>query len=181
MSQTQSFKNQFLISLPSLKGDYFQNTVSLLLDHNEQGAFGLIVNQPLDNDISDIFPELKGCFQCPLMEGGPVEQDRIFFLHPTGQLYESTLEVSDEVSLTTSLDFVESMRTGNAPEKTIACLGYSGWGAEQLERELAENVWLLAPASGHIVFEVPYSQRATEAAKLLGVDLNLISPEVGHD
>jgi len=164
-----------------MKGDYFQNTVSLLLDHNNQGAFGLIINQPLDHSIGDVFPELEGQSDCPLLEGGPVEQDRIFFLHPTGTRYESTLQISDEVSLTTSEDFVDALKAGTAPINTLALLGYAGWGAEQLEQELAANVWLLSPASGHIVFEVPYAERPSAAARMLGIDLNLISPDAGHD
>jgi len=180
MSVEQSFKNQFLVSLPGLRGDYFQNSISLLIDHNAEGAFGLVINHPLENKISDILPEL-GLFDFPVFLGGPVQQDRIFFLHPKGEQFEATLEISDEISLTTSADFVEAMKQGSAPPKTIALLGYAGWGAEQLEQELIENVWLLTPASGRIVFDEPYEKRASEAARLMGIDLNLISPEAGHD
>jgi len=181
MSTEQSFRNQFLISLPSLRGDYFHNTISLLIDHNDQGAFGLVINQPLDNQIDEIFPQVEGHFDCPVLLGGPVQQESIFFLHPPGPEFDSTIAISDEISLTTSPDFIESMAQGNAPGKTIALLGYAGWGSEQLERELAENVWLLSPTSGRIVFDEPYANRPSEAAKILGIDLNLISPEAGHD
>ena len=181
MPERQSFKNQFLVSLPALAGDYFQSTVSLLVEHDAQGAFGLVINKPLDNEIADIFPQLEGRFVCPLLQGGPVERDRVFFLHPTGIEFDTTLQISDEISLTTSADFIESMKSGEAPEKTLALLGYAGWAAEQLEHELAEDVWLLAPASARIVFDEPYESRADAAARLLGVDLNLINPHAGHD
>jgi putative transcriptional regulator len=181
MSEAQSFRNNLLISMPAMAGDYFQSTVSLLIEHNDQGAFGLVINQPLDNEISDVFPELEGRYMCPVLEGGPVEQNRVFFLHPTGTEFAATMRINDDIALTTSPDFIESMRAGTAPEKTLACLGYAGWDADQLEQELAGDVWLLCPASASIVFEVPYTDRATEAAKLLGVDLNLIGPSAGHD
>ncbi|HJL61871.1 MAG TPA: YqgE/AlgH family protein [Pseudomonadales bacterium] len=181
MDTDQTFKNNFLISLPALKGDYFQNTISLLIDHNDQGAFGLVINQPLENKIGELLPELDGCCDCPVLIGGPVEQESLFFLHPAGSSFTSTLQISDDISLTTSPDFIEALKAGEEPPKTIALLGYAGWGSEQLEHELSKNVWLLAPVAGHIVFDEPYASRASAAAKLMGVDLNLISPRAGHD
>ncbi|MDZ7686700.1 MAG: YqgE/AlgH family protein [Gammaproteobacteria bacterium] len=177
----QSFRNQFLIALPALKGDYFEDSVSLLIEHNEDGAFGLMINRVLKTPIEELFPDVSGRFTCPVLEGGPVEQNRVFFLHETGPVFESTLAISDDVSLTTSVDFIESMKKGRAPEKTLAILGYSGWSGQQLEDELSENVWLLSPANGTILYNVPFEDRAHAAASTLGVDLNLISPSAGHD
>ncbi len=78
------------------------------------------------------------------------------------------------------MDLLEDMSHGSGPSRVLALLGYAGWGEGQLEQELAENVWLLAPSSDKVVFEVPYEDRPAEAAKLLGVDLNLISTSAGH-
>jgi len=177
----QSFKNQFLISLPALKGDYFGGTVSLIVDHNEEGAFGLIINRPLDQDIDELFIEITNGFNCPVLLGGPVEQDRVFFLHPTGTYFESTIEISDEIALTTSTDIIDAMQDGNAPKGILAIVGYAGWGAEQLEQELVNNAWLLTPTSGRIAFNTPYEDRPKEAAGLLGIDLNLIPSLAGGD
>lgn len=181
MDSTQSFRNEFLIALPTLKGDYFQNTVSIIVDHTEEGAFGLVINRPLEANIGEVFPEVDGRFSCPVLEGGPVEQNRMFFLHAAGHEFEATFKLSDEICLTTSADFITAMRDGQAPARTLALLGYAGWDAMQLEREISENVWLLAPAESRILFETPFEDRAGEAARLLGVDLNLISPRAGHD
>lgn len=177
----QSFTNQLLVALPSLKGDYFENAVSLLVEHNEEGAFGLMINRPLKTPIEEIFPNVASKFTCPVMEGGPVEQNRVFFLHETGPTFESTLVVSDDVSLTTSADFIESMTAGKAPPRTLAILGYAGWGSHQLEGEIQGDVWLLSPATGTIVFDTPFEDRAHAAAASLGVDLNLINPSAGHN
>ena len=181
MDSTQSFRNEFLIALPALKGDYFRNTVSLLVDHTEQGAFGLVINRPLETGIADIFPEIGDRFTCPVLEGGPVQQDSLFFLHEAGPEFESTFKVSDKIYMTTSPDFIAAMRNGTAPGQTLAILGYAGWDSMQLEHEISQNVWLLAPADPEIVFETPFEQRPRAAARLLGIDLNLISPQAGHD
>ena len=68
--------------MPALRGDYFHSSVTFLVDHNADGAFGLVINNPIDIQLQDIFPELEGVQHgVALLEGGPVEQDRIFFLH----------------------------------------------------------------------------------------------------
>ena len=177
---TDNFNNHFLISLPALKEDYFQDTVSLIIEHDEEGAFGLVINQPLDIEVADLFPNVPTHTFLPIMEGGPVDPERVFFLHPTGPTYASTLELSNEIALTTSDDFIQAIIDGTAPAKSMIILGYAGWGGHQLESEIGKNIWLLAPAKGSIVFDLAYEARAREAAAILGVDLNLISP-AGHD
>lgn len=162
-------------------GDYFANSVSLLVDHNDEGAFGLIINRPLKTRLSELLPDIGSESDCHVLEGGPVDQNRIFFLHEGGPEFESTFKVSDAIYLTTSADFIERMKAGEAPRRTLAVLGYAGWGAQQLETEIAENVWLLAPADVGIVFDVPFEDRVSAAAATLGVDVNLIPPQAGHD
>lgn len=181
MKEEQNFQNQFLISMPSLKGDYFEGSVSLLIEHNEEGAFGLIINRPLKTRLAELFPEVLGQFNCPVLEGGPVAQDHVFFLHEPVAEFESTLKVSDEVYLTTSADFISGMTRGSAPLRTLAILGYAGWGQQQLETEIARNVWLLSPANSTVIFDTPFEDRARAAASTLGIDLNLIPPAAGHD
>jgi putative transcriptional regulator len=181
LNEPQSFKNQFLIALNSLSGDYFAQSITLLVDHNENGAFGLMINRPLKQDIGAIFPGLPDHIQCPLLEGGPVEQDKLFFLHRSDLTFESTFAVSPDISLTTSQDLVDNLHEGDMPDALVAILGYAGWGAEQLEQELGENTWLLTPASAEIVFDIEIEKRAAVAANQLGVDLNLIATNPGHD
>lgn len=181
MSELQTFKNQFLIALNSLSGDYFEHSITLLVDHNEHGAFGLMINRPLEQDIHAIFPDLPEHVQCPLFEGGPVEQDKLFFLHRSDQTFDSTFAVSPEISLTTSQDLIDKLHQGQMPNSLLAILGYSGWGAEQLEQELGENSWLLTPATAAIVFDTEIAERASRAAAQLGVDLNLIATHPGRN
>lgn len=182
--QPESFRNQFLVALPALESDYFHNSVSLIIDHNTEGAFGLMINRQVDATLAELFPDLADQdltdVNCPVLEGGPVQQDRVFFLHDASHEYQSTFKVSDDIWLSTSMDLLQDLSQGSGPSKILALLGYAGWGEGQLEQELGENVWLLSPASSRIVFDVAYQDRPSEAARLLGVDLNLISTSAGH-
>jgi putative transcriptional regulator len=88
--------------------------------------------------------------------------------------------VTDSIGVTSSRDILQAIAEGRGPEKAIITLGYAGWGAGQLEEELAANTWLSGPASSKIVFETPSEKRWQAAAALLGVDLNLLSSDAGH-
>lgn len=181
MSDSDNFSHQFLVALTTLSGDYFQKTLTLLVDHSDKGAFGLVVNRPLEHSIFDVFPDLPASIDCPLLEGGPVEQDKMFFLHGGEKTFESTLSVGHGLLLTTSRDLLDDLHQGEQPNPIMAFLGYAGWGPGQLEGELGENTWLLTPSNREILFDTPMEQRPKAAASLLGVDLNLIAPKAGHD
>ena len=181
MSHLENFSNQFLVALTTLSGDYFQKTLTLLIDHSDKGAFGLVINRPLEHSIFDVFPDLPAHIECPLLEGGPVEQDKMFFLHGGDEQFESTLQIEPGLNITTSRDLVDALHEGKQPTPMIGLLGYAGWGPQQLEGELGDNTWLLTPSSKKILFQTPNDEKAAAAAQLLGVDLNLIASRAGHD
>ena len=112
--------------------------------------------------------------------GGPVETERGFVLHTHTEPWDSTLAVTDDISITTSRDVLEAMARGAGPARSLIALGYAGWGAGQLEDELQHNAWLSGPADPGVLFELPPEQRWEAAARLLGVDLRLLSTEAGH-
>jgi putative transcriptional regulator len=112
--------------------------------------------------------------------GGPVQNDRGFVLHEPSGDWEATLKVTDSIGITSSRDILQAIAAGKGPKNAIVTLGYAGWGAGQLEQELAANTWLSGPASSKIVFETPSEERWLAAAALLGVDLNLLSGDAGH-
>lgn len=177
----QNLKGEFLVSMPALKGDYFQASVTFLIDHNTDGAFGLVINNPTDMLLKDIFPELEGITQkVDLMEGGPVEQDRIFFLHTSDKHYEHSLEVNPETTLSTSPNLISDLVIEDSPEQMLAILGYAGWGAGQLEAELLANAWLVTPFDRNILFSPDHTTKPQAAASTMGIDLNLIGPTSGH-
>lgn len=176
-----SLKGEFLVSMPALKGDYFRDSVTFLIDHNEQGAFGLVINKPIDVKLEDIFPELQGTHcQVSVLEGGPVEQDRIFFLHTADKRYESSLQINPEITLSTSPELIADLVQGKPPKQLIAVIGYAGWGSEQLEEEILSDAWLVAPFDSGILFSDNHEGKPEEAARKMGIDLNLIGPTTGH-
>jgi len=185
-STGDGLRNHFLLAMPSLTDALFANSITYLCDHNEEGAMGLVINQPLDLSLEEVFEHLNLSWSgrlrgTPVMAGGPVHMDRGFVLHRPGpENWESSLSVSDEIQLTTSRDILEAIAEGNGPRHHLFALGYAGWSAGQLEDEISDNSWLTLPADTGVIFDTPYHLRASAAAALLGVDLNLISGEAGH-
>ena len=117
----------------------------------------------------------------PIMVGGPVQMDQGFVLHRDKvSNWEACIEVSDEILLTTSQDILFSIAEDQGPKETLIALGYAGWSPGQLEEELAKNSWLIMPADSDIIFSTPYDQRFSQAAAQIGVDMNLISSQIGH-
>lgn len=180
-----SLRNHFLVAMPSLEDPMFAHTITYICDHNEDGAMGLVINHELELRLGDIFDQLEiddtqGLRRTAVMCGGPVQMERGFVLHPPSQQWQSTLQVSEDVSLTASKDIIQALASGEGPKQSLVALGYAGWGAGQLEAELAANAWLTLPADSQIIFNTPVEQRWQAAAAELGIDLNLISSTAGH-
>lgn len=115
------------------------------------------------------------------MAGGPVQMDHGFVLHRfSDHSWEASLNVTEEITLTTSRDILRAIANNEGPPEHLIALGYAGWGAGQLEQELAENSWLTLPGNSDIIFSTPVEHRMEAAASLLGVDMNLISGQAGH-
>jgi len=187
MINTSSLAGHFLIAMPSLQDPNFIKTVTYICEHNAEGAFGVVINRPLESKISEVFDQLSISFdetnenaKKPVYVGGPVEVERGLILHSPVSDWESTLVSRDEIGLTSSLDIMNAIASENPPEQFLVMLGYAGWDAGQLEEELAANTWLHGPADKDIIFNMSASQRWDAAAKLLGVDLSLLSSDIGH-
>ncbi len=182
-----SLRDHFLLAMPSLSEGIFSQSITYICDHSESGAMGLIINQPLDLSLAEIFDHLEidnsldDFSDRPVMAGGPVQIDHGFVLHRDPvQRWEASLKVTDTMTLTTSRDVLRSIARGRGPQDYLIALGYAGWSAGQLEEELAENSWLTLPANGRIIFSTPYEERLQAAADQLGIDLNLIPSQPGH-
>jgi putative transcriptional regulator len=182
----ESLRNHFLIAMPGLSEGIFAHSVTYLCDHSEEGAMGIVINQPLDLRLADILRHLQiedhgGCGDAPVMAGGPVQTDRGFILHtPTERAWDSTLPLTAELALTSSRDILAALACDQGPADTLVALGYAGWGAGQLESELAANAWLTLPADTEIIFRTPIEKRLDAAAAKLGIDLRLLAPGAGH-
>jgi len=186
MTERLSLNNQFLIAMPALADPNFHGTVTYICEHNDQGAMGIVINRPLSLTLGEVLREMRIATQedsigrQAVYMGGPVQTDRGFVLHnPVGE-WDSMLRINDEMGITTSKDILEDIAIGAGPQHKLVALGYAGWGAGQLEQELADNVWLCGPADKRIIFDTPWQQRWEDAAALMGVDLNQISNQIGH-
>jgi len=186
MSDTANLTDHFLIAMPGLEDPNFSRTVTYICEHNHRGAMGIVVNRPLGLELGDILDqmEITGASSqvrtLPVFMGGPVQTERGFVLHSHDRAWDSTMQITNEISVTTSRDILEAMAKGGGPKYSLVALGYAGWGEGQLESELTANAWLSGPASSQIIFALPAERRWQAAASLLGVDLNLISGEAGH-
>lgn len=186
MIPSSSLTNHFLIAMPNLADPNFSHSVTYICEHNDAGAMGLVINRPTDIRFSDILQHmnigsensaLKGVM---VYHGGPVQPEQGFVLHaPVGQ-WEGTLRITGSVGLTTSRDILTALAQGQGPDKFFIALGYAGWGAGQLEAEMAQNAWLSVPADLDVVMNAPVDQRWARAAALLGIDLKTLSSDVGH-
>lgn len=184
--QSMNLTNHFLIAMPAMDDPYFSRTLIYIAEHNDQGALGLIVNRPIDMDLATLFEKIDVPLESPdvgrlpVYFGGPVQTDRGFVLHrPIGN-WQSTLAVTPEVGLTSSRDVLQAVGKEGQPGEVMVTLGYSGWGAGQLESELAQNAWLTVPANSHILFELPSEERLPSAMEILGIDFANLSEKAGH-
>jgi len=181
-----SLKHHFLLAMPGLglAGDYFANTITYVCEHNDDGALGIMVNRPLKLSLEELLSQLgistTPRLAQPVMEGGPVRKERGFILHSDEKEYETSLSLGNGLMLSTARATLESIGAGGGPERYLVALGYAGWEAGQLERELTQNAWLTCPASAEILFDVPFERRVDEAARTLGIDFRLMSTQAGH-
>jgi len=179
-------KNHFLIAMPTLADTYFGHSITYICEHNEKGAMGIVVNRPTALTLADMFEHLNiNLYDTQhshnhILSGGPVQAERGFVLHRTPHAWEATVKLSDGICMTTSRDILDAIAHNQGPEESLIALGYAGWGSGQLEQEMAQNTWLSVEADPDIVFSTPCDQRWQAAAQLLGIDLSLISRDIGH-
>ena len=184
--QAFNLTNHFLIAMPQLADPNFVRSVTYICVHNDEGAMGIVVNRPLDMALGEVLsqmalsPGTPEIAAQPVYLGGPVHTDRGFVLHRPASAWGLSLNVTQDVALSTSRDILEAMARGAGPSETLVALGYAGWGAGQLEAEMAQNAWLSGPADLDIVFKLPAESRWQSAASRLGVDLGMLSSDVGH-
>ncbi len=170
--------------------DTFAGTVIYLCEHTESGALGLVINKPIDIKLKNLFEkvelslEREDLAETPVYFGGPVQTERGFVLHDQldaeGGHYSSTLKIPGGLEMTTSKDVLEALSHGAGPKRILVTLGYSGWGAGQLEDEMSRNSWINVSAAPEIIFDTPVEQRYDKALSLLGISAGMLSQEAGH-
>ena len=185
-----SLANQFLIAMPHLEDPWFNQTVTYLWRHNDEGALGIVINKPSNMRLAELLEELKidleqrkgdiDFHSQRVMTGGPVERNKGFILHNSGREWEYTLPITPELSLSMSKDILADIALGDGPERYLVALGCAGWEAGQLEQEISDNVWLTVPAVTELIFSSDHSKKAEAAASILGISLDQLSLTAGH-
>ena len=181
MIKTNIFANHFLVAMPQLDDLTFAQSVIYLSEHNTKGALGIIINKPLQVNIGNVLEHLKivsnriDISDQPVLMGGPIGQEHGFIIYENHLAKESL-----EISVSASKFMLEDIAKNKGPNNFLITLGYSGWEAGQLEKEIVHNDWLIAPFDRSILFETPIKNRWQKAASLIGIDINRLSDQIGH-
>jgi putative transcriptional regulator len=179
-------EQQFLIAMPGMVDPNFARGVTLLCQHNDEGALGITINRPSEVTLGEVFDQIgidwedETLEKVVVYEGGPVHPERGFVLHSGPPVWESSMRVGAGISVTTSRDILEAIARGEGPEKYLMALGYAGWGAGQLEDEMRDNAWLNVMAKADILFDHPVEQRWEQAVASLGIQVESLQPAGGH-
>ncbi len=185
--------DQFLIAMPGMKDDRFTRSVIYVCAHSDEGAMGLIINQAQQMLFPDLLVQLgimneQEAIRLPpkardfvVRNGGPVDRSRGFVLHSGDYTVESSLPVSSDICLTATVDILRAISSGRGPRHALMALGYAGWGAGQLENEIAENGWLTCPASPDFLFDADIECKYDRVLASIGIDhLAHLSHVAGH-
>ena len=178
-----NFNHQILIALPDMQDQRFKQAVILICEHNENGAMGLVLNNPLELDTKQIFSELD--LDCPesnhtILDGGPLNRNCGFVIHKNNKKFKSSINIQDHLTLTTSKDLLEQIADHTFSESWQFILGYSGWSKDQLESEIAENAWLTCPVDLDLIFDTPSEDKWQKALSLIGIDDYQTISGIGH-
>lgn len=186
LPETTALANQLLIAVPSLADPNFSRAVALICQHDADGAMGLILNRPSEYTLGDVLEQMGIAGGDPILlgervlSGGPVHPERGFVLHDGEPRWDSTLQVTDGLYVTTSRDVLEALARGEGPGRVTVVLGCAGWGAGQLEQELADNSWITADHDDDLLFSLPLDDRWEAAAGRIGVDMRRMTDYSGH-
>jgi putative transcriptional regulator len=186
MADKLALTDQFLIAMPTLQDPNFFRSVTYICEHSDEGAMGIVINRPLDINLGEVLGQMdinsddETVNHRPIFLGGPVQCERGFVIHRPHGHWDSTLQVTAEIGVTSSRDILEAIAAGRGPDHALIALGYAGWGPGQLETEMTQNAWLSVAADDAIVFETPVDRRWEAAAALSGVDIRRVSSDVGH-
>ena len=187
MNKNNKFlSGKFLIATTSMSDPRFHKSVIYLVSHKNEGAMGIVINQPIietkiKNIISDEgLKDSSNIDNIPITFGGPVDTKKGFILHTSEFKDETTVKVSDNIFLTSNINILKSIVKGKGPKKSLFALGYAGWFPGQLEKELSSDGWLVAPGNPKLIFECKIEKRWSEAIKSIGINPDFLTANSGR-
>ena len=188
VDQGESFlEGKLLIALPGMTDERFAQTVIYMCAHSAKGAMGIVINKPIPGlSFAEVLKQLQidtkpliGEF--PILYGGPVETGRGFVLHSGDyEGSDSTLPVSEDISLTATLDILRALAEGRGPKHALFALGYAGWAPGQVETEFQRNGWLHCKADPSLVFGVDPEAKWRTALQRLGIGPSGLVADAGR-
>ncbi|MCC7305111.1 MAG: YqgE/AlgH family protein [Alphaproteobacteria bacterium] len=181
---------KLLLAMPGMGDPRFHRAVIFMCAHDENGAMGLVINHKLPGMefktllnqlkiVSDIEVDVKN-LAVPVMSGGPVEGARGFLLHSAEFRQRDTVKVGKTYGITGTIDALREVARGNGPEHLLFILGYAGWGAGQLEREIQDNAWLTSDPDSEVIFGTVPEKKWEAAVQKLGIDPAMLSGQAGR-
>jgi putative transcriptional regulator len=188
VEQGESFlEGKLLIALPGMADDRFAQTVIYMCAHSSKGAMGIVINKPIPGlTFSEVMKQLNidtkpTTTELPILYGGPVETGRGFVLHSGDyEGSDSTLPVSEDISLTATLDILRAIVDGRGPKHVLFALGYAGWAPGQVEGEFQSNGWLHCQADPGLVFGVSPDAKWRTALQRLGIGPSGLVSDAGR-
>ncbi len=189
--ETTNFTGHLLIAMPNLTDPYFAKSVTLICSHSAEGAMGVVINRPTDMRYGVLFEKIglslsnPDLAAQPVLFGGPVQPERGFVIHSLGSEWDSSIKISEQVTLTTSKDILTAVAESNTRQQLLVSLGYAGWVAGQLEQEISQNAWLSVKPKDQetlvkVLFDTPHEEQLNTAMSLLGFDPSMLSDTAGH-
>ena len=168
---------KLLIAMPGIGDSQFTRALILVCAHEPEYAMGIVLNKPIDDlTLPQLLSQLgiEQNIKVPedaVLSGGPVGTDRGFVVH-TGDFHcdGATLDISHDFCLTATRDILLAIASDEAPRESVMALGYSGWGAGQLENEIAENAWIISDPIPDLVYGVGHDTKWSRALELIGID-----------
>lgn len=173
----ESLAGRLLVATETMGDPRFRETVIYMVEHDSSGALGLIVNVPMGQVpvaslLEGLGLETKDAEgSVPVHYGGPVERGRGFVLHTPDVMLEDSVQVAEDVALTTRPEMLRAMAGGQGPKHSLFALGYAGWGPGQLESELAQDAWFVIPAEDSLVFSDDPATSWKRAVARRGIEL----------
>jgi putative transcriptional regulator len=185
---------QMLVAMPGMPDARFRRSVIYMCGHSDVGAMGIVINQRASTmTFRDLLVQLdiieadqairlpRRISHAHVLKGGPVETSRGFVLHSADyEISNVTQPIGQGIAMTATLDILRAMAKEEGPSSALLALGYSGWGAGQLEREIASNGWLHCPADDSILFDGDIESKYDRALRKIGIDPAMLSGQAGR-
>ncbi|WP_240007348.1 YqgE/AlgH family protein [Pseudaquidulcibacter saccharophilus] len=178
---------KIITATPQMDDPRFRHGIILICEHDDEHAFGIVLNKQIKNlSLGEIGEQLgisasEKIKNPPIYDGGPCQPERGFVLHSNDWIDASSCDVNLNLSLTVSKDIIEAIMNDVGPSKSLIAMGYSGWGAGQLEDEVSNNIWLVGDADEELIFSKSSAESKWQHSMLLmNIDPKRLSTICGN-